>query len=1351
MVRELRPDPMPDGFIILMSCWRKIRFTFFVGGVLLIAPGMSSARATDERPIATGTLLTNLTQMWTLPAEEKSLPHRARMELLIYYCDTNWNVFWGRSDTLNTFLPLQGLPVPLKGGDKIFIDGLIIPVNQEFLWDKTAIKIISESNAIESVSTRGRLFDAAHLDKCFVEVEALVDSQRLLSSNILRLDLLAENFNLIAFVKIGRPAGALPSFTDKWLRVKGVYTENFDAAGKVAEITLWTPGLKWVETVGTLEEDPRFSIPVTPSDHFASVDSKTLVRVNGVVRGQLPGEAVTIWDEAGQVRIFSKQRRPLQVGNRIEAVGYPVFQGIDRVLLDGLFRPAAKDAPDVHDGSLGQKKLCLADQIRGLDQESLAQQPSATLEGVVTWVDIRTNFIYVLDSSGGIRVMQSQFQNGKRIQTGMLVKVDGVAAAGEFVPVITNAVVHQTGTMSLPEAPLTSLEQALTGTEEGRWIRVRGYVRKVTEIDRTLEFQMVAPGGEFTARVPRDSTLRTLQGSVILVRGVCAVVANARRQLTGVEIWSPSAANIQIEQSAPGDLFALPLHSIASLRQFNLFNSLNERVHTSGSVTLQVPGRYLCVQDGENSLLALSAQTESLGLGDRVEIVGFAGNQNGNFVLREATYRRIAPGSEPAPVQLPASQSVNEDLDGLLVRAEGVLLEITEKTDALRLIVQARGLVFEARLDQAGRSASKNLAVGSKLALSGVYRIQRDEYGNPRSFLLNLRDGSDVHVLAPPPWWTLPRLLLVLAGVLLVSLLALLWTLATRRKNTLLLQTQAALKAAHDKLEERVQERTRALREEIAARERAHAELSGAQQELKRSEERFAMAFRASPVPLTLQSVSDQRYVDVNESFLRLVGFKPEDVLGHTPAELKLFAKPETLQLILDAVSIKRPARNLQGELQTRDGRHLTVLISTETFALGSQPHFLTSLQDITERLNMENQLRQAQKMEVVGQIAAGISHDFNNILTVIQGHAELQLSAGHADASLVESLQEVARASARAASLTRQLLAFSRKQMLHRRPLDLREALNNLDKMLQRIIGEHIYLRIQCAENLPLVFADAVNFEQIVINLAVNARDAMPRGGPLTIAAEPVVIDEKYQQQVPDAIIGTFVRLTVADKGSGMDTAVRSKIFEPFFTTKDVGKGTGMGLATVYGIVKQHQGWIEVESKLHVGSVFKVFLPLADGEAQTSSEPGTDLIHAADLEPRTILLVEDEAPLREMASKILKRLGYRVVVAQDGPEALSLWPQHRGKIDLLFTDMVMPGGMTGRELADRLLREEPRLRVIYSTGYSADLFSSGIGLVEGVNCLFKPYDATMLVRTVKKAFAPGQPEIAAGPSPTTP
>jgi PAS domain S-box-containing protein len=538
------------------------------------------------------------------------------------------------------------------------------------------------------------------------------------------------------------------------------------------------------------------------------------------------------------------------------------------------------------------------------------------------------------------------------------------------------------------------------------------------------------------------------------------------------------------------------------------------------------------------------------------------------------------------------------------------------------------------------------------------------------------------------------------------------------RKWVLARQVQAHIK----ELDGLVQARTRNLQE--------------ANEALQRSEERFAKAFQTNPVPLALQRIGEQRYVDINNSFCELTGFKRKEVLGQTASGLKLFLQPEIEHKILATLSAQRSVGNLQTGLRTRDGKHLTVLISAEALELETQPHLLMSIQDITERLSIENQLRQAQKMEVVGQIAAGIAHDFNNILTVIQGHSELQLSAGNLEESLAESLNEISQAASRAAALTRQLLAFSRKQMLQRRPLDVRVSLDSLGKMLKRIIGEHIQLRIQCAENLPPIFADEVNFEQIVINLAINARDAMPRGGPLTISAERVVIDSGYQEREPDALLGTFVRLSVADEGTGMDEAVRRKIFEPFFSTKEVGKGTGMGLATVYGIVKQHQGWIEVNTKLGAGSVFSVFLPLTDREVQNEPGLGPALNWAAEVERRTILVVEDETPLREMATKILSRISHQVLVAKDGPEGYNLWLQHRGKIDLLFTDMVMPGGMTGRELADHILREEPKMPVIYSSGYSVDLSNSGINLVEGVNFLRKPYDATMLVRAVKAALA---------------
>jgi PAS domain S-box-containing protein len=1301
----------------------KKNFISFLGAFLLFGSPIFAAPESNSPPGTSPPLITNLAQFWEIPVEEKKLPHHARLKLLMYYCDPHWNVYWGRSDGLDTFLPLRGFPGQLKAGDEVAFDGLVVPVSEEFLWDKTSVKVLSGSNQLSFISLTGNFLESSNLDSHFVRIRALVDSQTLTTPGVLKLGLFAQNTYFSAYVHLADANEAQPNLLGKFVRIQGVFSKSLDAVGQVASIILWTPGLKYVETVGSLDSDPRFSIHVTSSEKFAGLNPRTKVCVRGVVRSQQPGQAVVIWDDTGQIRILTKQFYPLQLGDTIEAIGYPTFQGLDRVLANGLFRlttNASKASLDL----TGNSRLHLADQVRSLDEERLTRQLPVSIEGVVTWVDAKGKSFFVSDSSGGILVLRRQFADEGRIRSGMLVKVDGVAAPGQFAPVVTNAVTHQTGIMNLPEAPLISLEQALTGAKDGCWVQLRGYVREAEVGSNSIQLQIGAPEGEFTARVPKVDSLQNLHGSVVLVRGVCVVIANSRRQLTGVELWSPQEADVQIEQFAPENVFALPKRSIASLRRFNLFNTLNERVHTFGTVTLQVPGRYLYLQEGDYSVLVMSDQTEPLHPGDRVEVVGFSGHENGNFLLREAVYRRTASGPDPSPLNLPVSHYVNEDADGMLVQVTGKLLDQIRKSGETHLTLQTKGLIFEARLANAKVFVEQQLELGSQLALTGVYRIQRDEYGKPRSFLLNLRDGSDVHLLQSPPWWTLSRLLWALVSTLSVLMVALMWALGIRRKNNQLVHAQVELKAAHDQLEDRVQERTRNLQE--------------ANEALRRSEERFVKAFQASPVPLLLQGVTEQRCVDVNDSFLQLTGYNREEIVGQTPAGLKLFSKPETVRDILDTLSARRPVRNLQTELKTRDGKTLTVLISAESFELEGQPHFLMSLQDITERLNVENQLRQAQKMEVVGQIAAGVAHDFNNILTVIQGHAGVQLGMGELDESLAESLREISEAATRAASLTRQLLAFSRKQMLQRRPLDVPEALNNLSKMLQRIIGEQISLHIQCAGNLPPVFADAVNFEQIIINLAVNARDAMPRGGPLTITAEPVVIDAKYREQEPDAVPGAFVRLSVADEGSGMDETVRNKIFEPFFTTKDVGKGTGMGLATVYGIVKQHQGWIEVDSSPGAGSVFKVFLPVADQTVQKAPESNAGLIPAAEDRSRTIFLVEDEASLREMASKILKRLGYRVVTAENGPAALALWPEHRGKIDLLLTDMVMPGGMTGRELADQLLREAPQLPVIYSTGYSMDLFDSDTNFVIGARCLLKPYDASTLATAINAVFAHG-------------
>lgn len=385
---------------------------------------------------------------------------------------------------------------------------------------------------------------------------------------------------------------------------------------------------------------------------------------------------------------------------------------------------------------------------------------------------------------------------------------------------------------------------------------------------------------------------------------------------------------------------------------------------------------------------------------------------------------------------------------------------------------------------------------------------------------------------------------------------------------------------------------------------------------------------------------------------------------------------------------------------------------------------------EITDRLNLEAQLRHSVKMEAVGQLAAGVAHDFNNILTVIQGHADLLLHKINADPESEIPLKQICLASERAGNLIRQLLMFSRKQVMQHRFLDLNEVISNLIQMLQRFMGEHIALEIHPASNLPSIYGDTGMIEQILMNLAVNARDAMPKGGRLIVRTSLRQFGKDLTRKNPEAREGCFVCLSVTDTGCGMDEKTLNRIFEPFFTTKEVGKGTGLGLATVYGIVKQHNGWVEVESEPQKGTTFTIYLPANENKSSPKIAIPSQL--SAQGGQETILVVEDEPALRMLVVEILQLYGYRVYDAASGLLALNVWKEHQDKIDLLLTDMVMPDGISGRELAERLHKEKPALKVIYTSGYSPGMAGKDTALLTGFNFLPKPYPPSRLAEVVR-------------------
>lgn len=506
--------------------------------------------------------------------------------------------------------------------------------------------------------------------------------------------------------------------------------------------------------------------------------------------------------------------------------------------------------------------------------------------------------------------------------------------------------------------------------------------------------------------------------------------------------------------------------------------------------------------------------------------------------------------------------------------------------------------------------------------------------------------------------------------------------------------------------------------------------------ERKQAEEQLRKLSRAveqSPVAIVITD-NQARIEYVNPKFTQMTGYALADVTGTHPLFMQsgepLFKHDGIYKNLWDKIAT---GQEWHGEFQNRKktGELFweSVSISPIKAANGTITHFVILKEDITRHKQLEGEFRQAQKMEAFGSLAAGVAHDFNNILTAILCNAELMQGDTELNELQSEALAEIKTSGDRAANLTRQLLLFSRQKPMQTKRVQLNEVVENISKMLRRLIGENIHLKTRyCGGETPVV-ADPGMLEQVLVNLAVNSRDAMPRGGDLIITTEPVTIHQPVARQRS----GRFIRFSVSDTGTGITEENLQHIFEPFFTTKDVGKGTGLGLATVFGIVEQHQGWIEVESHVGSGTTFHIFLPRYESAGDTEI-----IVKPKERTPggtESILLVEDEPALRKLARSILTRVGYKVYEAGTAAAALEIWRHYQADIALLFTDMVMPGKMSGLELAQQMLQDKPGLKVMYTSGYTDEMLKEGSELRNSPNFLEKPYGTDVLLRKIRKTL----------------
>jgi two-component system, cell cycle sensor histidine kinase and response regulator CckA len=553
------------------------------------------------------------------------------------------------------------------------------------------------------------------------------------------------------------------------------------------------------------------------------------------------------------------------------------------------------------------------------------------------------------------------------------------------------------------------------------------------------------------------------------------------------------------------------------------------------------------------------------------------------------------------------------------------------------------------------------------------------------------------HLLLParPPQIDLGRF-----GLLVVMSLLISWVSNSKRRAEALLREWA------ESLESRVAERT---------------------QSLSDSERRYRLLFDSNPQPMWVYDQNTLAFLTVNETATSQYGYTREEFLRMT---LKDIRPEEDVPKLLEATAVPTTQFHQEGPWRHRrkDGRMISVEITEHPVEFEGHPACLVLATDITERLRLEEQLRQSQRLESIGRLAGGVAHDFNNLLTVIVGYTEMLL----ADASQPGSgpLREIREAGERAADLTKQLLAFSRRQTVQPAIIDINAIVTKTETFLRRLIGEDIQLVTRLDPALGSVEADRGQIQQIIMNLAINSRDAMPNGGSLLIETSNVFLDETYRASHPEVQPGPYVMLAVSDTGEGMSPEIQAQIFEPFFTTKEPGRGTGLGLATVYGMVKTAGGWIWVYSEPHRGTTFKIYLP----QTVHAAAPAVPGIATEAHGSETVLIVEDQADVRAVALAGLAAFGYSPHAVATGREALQFCRDFDGEIHLLLTDVVMPD-MNGREVARQVAQLRPGIRVLYMSGYTSNVIVHQGILDSGIEYLQKPFTPESLARRIREVL----------------
>ena len=1242
------------------------------------------------------------------------------LELLVLYYDPAWALLWVQQNDVGGFLPSTGESLNLRPGDRVRITGTVTPEAGFDPAHLTVQQLESQEIVAEPLSVIPE--DPSTYSIRYLELTGYVDQQSTTDANHLLLELIVGSRKVLVRVWMERGA-PVPHFGDQAVTVQGLFVSNTGQDGSVSDPTLWVP------EVGGIAPNPRmfeqlFEAPTSQIADLANLPNDRRVQITGLVFAHDIGHDLVLRDESGQLVLRTPQSRLLRLGETIEVTGYPDRTGLNPTLREAIYRPLVADR-DLSSQS-GQadaallSELRLAQQILRLPNEELAATPPVTLTGVVTYVSPHLDFIYLNDSSASIRI---DFETAPTIalEFGSALHVSGTAGRGNFAPTVVAEDYHLFGRIDLPVPRTIGLAQALSGSEDGQWIGITGYLREVTNLPEATILNLIASGGEFTARLPASSPGQFTAGSVLRLRGVCTVVPNEQHQLQGITLLVANASQVTVEEAASEDIFAIANTSIASLQQYESRPTLLHRTKVTGTVTHHLPGRVLWVQDESGVLEVLSRETDPLEPGQIVELVGLPGRVSGRFVMHEAVYRAIGAGPEPSPISVNDSNAVSPNHDGRLVRVRGTLVDLARIGARTRLYLNTGQSVVECEwedFDQAPGLAPNGIArnrgdspevfdlePGSELEVIGVYQLDIDEFGRDVGFGIQMRDARDITVVKSAPWWntrTAQNTALLSATALALGLL---WVTSLRQ---------------------RVRQQTAVIREQAEA------------EQFERT--RYAeIVDQATDFIFTLDL--EGNFTSFNAAGERLTGYSRAEALTMSIFDLLDETASRRTRLYIKRQLNPTAAVTFEVKLIDRAGRSIDVETSAGFIChKGRTVCCYGIMRDIRSRKaeeqrnrEHERQMRQSQKLEALGTLAGGIAHDFNNILAAILSSAELSLYPDTDPRELKQHLEQINRSGLRARELVRRILSFSRVTDFERKPTDLREVVGDACKLLRSSIPAMIEIDLQLAPDTPLVLADADQIHQVTMNICTNAWHALPEnGGRIEISVTARELTTEMGNGVHQLPPGRYARLRIRDNGSGMTREIIERIYDPFFTTKMPGKGTGLGLAMVHGIVKAHKGGIFVESQAGQGSAFDLYFPA------TTVKPRPVAPASRAAAPRGngehILFVDDEESIGLNLEQVMTRLNYRVTRFLDPVEAEAFFHEHPDTIDLVFSDLSMPE-RSGKDLAEVMLARRPEMPFIIYTGNVDDSIEEELRTIGVQAVLRKPTPLPRLAAILAETF----------------